>query len=231
MVCMSSFIILFEHPASPINQYISNGTARRACNGVVMGAVIAALIASPWGRRSGAHFNPAVTLAMWSIDKIRPTDALAYVLAQLSGAMLGMIISAAILGASLAHPQVNFAVTQVGDPGVAWAFFAEFSMSFAMMFLVLLVSLRAKRAELVPAIVGGLIATFIALEAPVSGMSLNPARTLASALVASYYDTLWLYFFAPLAGMVSAATVVHGWFVRRSVNLQRPPVHPLTEKG
>lgn len=215
MICMSAFIILFEHPASPANQFLSQPILRRACNGAIMGAIIASLIASPWGRRSGAHFNPAVTLAMWSVGSIRPMDALAYVAAQLMGAILGMALSAVLLGAPLAHPQINFAVTQVGDSGVAWAFLAEFAMSFCLMFMVSMVTLRTSRPEWVPGLVGGLIAAFIALEAPVSGMSLNPARTLASAVLANHYDALWLYFAAPLGGMLCAAMLAHHGFARR----------------
>ena len=95
--------------------------------------------------------------------------------------------------------------TVPGAAGQSGAFVAEAVISFILMSVVLGVSNRAKLARFTPLTVGVLLAIYITVEAPLSGMSMNPARSLASALSASHYGALWLYFAAPLLGMLAAA--------------------------
>jgi aquaporin Z len=104
----------------------------------------------------------------------------------------------------VAAPSVNYAVT-VPAAGVATAFAAEVAISFATMLTVLIVSNQARLARYTPLFVGTLVATWITFEAPISGMSMNPARSFASAAGAGVFSSLWLYFAAPLAGMLLAA--------------------------
>jgi aquaporin Z len=91
------------------------------------------------------------------------------------------------------------------------AFVAEATISFVLMSVVLRVSNTARLARLTPLCVGVLVATYIAVEAPVSGMSMNPARTFGSALIAEDFLGLWIYFTAPPLGMLLAAEL----FIRR----------------
>jgi aquaporin Z len=109
------------------------------------------------------------------------------------------------IGGPFAHEKVKFATTQPGDGvPVAAAFAAEFAISFILM-LAVLIALNSKRLEkLVPGLIALLIALYIAVVAPISGMSLNPARTLGSALTAHQYNGLWLYFVAPIVAMLLA---------------------------
>jgi aquaporin Z len=105
----------------------------------------------------------------------------------------------------VAHPRVHFAATAPGAGGTAVAFAAELGISALLMFVVLLVSNSARWARYTPWCCGLLVATYITLEAPLSGMSMNPARSFASAVGARQWTALWIYFTAPPLGMLAAA--------------------------
>jgi aquaporin Z len=205
MVSACAFGVLLEHPASPVRQALGDADLRRVLGGIAMGATAVALIYSPWGRRSGAHFNPAVTATFLRLGKIEPWDAFFYVVAQFAGGVLGVVLSRIALGMAVADPTVQYAVTVPGAGGTAVAFFAELGISFGIMLVILMVSNAKRVARFTGVFAGLLVATYIALEAPLSGMSMNPARTVASAVPASQYDGLWIYFAAPILGMLLAA--------------------------
>jgi aquaporin Z len=172
---------------------------------VAMAATVVAIIYSPWGRQSGAHFNPAMTLTFFRLGKVAPWDAGFYVGAHFAGGVAGVLVAAAALGGWLANPSVNFAVTAPGPGGPAAAFAGEFAASFVFM-TVVLIAINAPRLErFTGLLVGAMVAAFILVETPLSGMSLNPARTLASAVPARVWTGLWVYFTAPSAGMLLAA--------------------------
>jgi aquaporin Z len=205
MVSALGFTVLLEHPASAVHVALPDATLRRALMGCAMGATAITLVLSPWGQRSGAHFNPALTLAFLRLGKIEPADALGYVAAQFVGGALGVVAIAALLGSLVADPQVNYAVTLPGMAGVATAFGAELAISFVTMLTVLVVSNHARLARFTPLFVGALVAIWITFEAPLSGMSMNPARSFASAAGGGLSSSLWLYFTAPPLGMLLAA--------------------------
>jgi len=208
MLSACFFGVLIEHPASPVRQALG-GFPRRALMGAAMGATAIAIIYSPWGKRSGAHFNPAVTVTFWRLGKVKPPDALAYVLAQAVGGVAGVAVAHAFLGDRLAHAAVNFVVTVPGaSPALAFA--AEVAMTFVVMSVVLGLANDERLAPLTGVFAGCLVATYITLEAPISGMSLNPARSLASAWRSGTWTAFWIYLTAPLVGMLAAAEV-HRW--------------------
>jgi aquaporin Z len=91
--------------------------------------------------------------------------------------------------------------------GISAAFFGEVVIAFILMSVILRVSNHARLHKLTGLCAGALVATYITIEAPISGMSMNPARTFASAVPAHHWQALWLYFTAPLIGMLSAAAV------------------------
>src|SRR5262249_24756125 len=148
---------------------------RRVLMGLAMGSTAVAIVFSPLGKRSGAHFNPAVTLAFWRLKRIRAADAAGYIAFQFLGAAVGVSIAALLLGPPIAHPRVNYAATLPGDPGVAAAFIAEVAISFLLMSVVLRVSSHPRLGRFTGIFAGLLVATFITFEAPISGMSMNPA--------------------------------------------------------
>ncbi|HEX7375439.1 MAG TPA: aquaporin [Steroidobacteraceae bacterium] len=201
MVSATFFAVVLEYPGSPVHRAIADADLRRLLGGLAMGVTAIALIYSPWGQRSGAHMNPAVTLTFLRLGKIRGRDAAGYVLAQFAGGTLGVLIMYAALGAALAYPPVQFAVTLPGQAGPWRALVAELAISALMMFVILEVASRATLAKYTGLFAGALVATFITLEAPLSGMSMNPARSFASALPAGEWHAFWVYVLAPLLGM------------------------------
>ena len=205
MLSACSFTVLLEHPSSPVHQLLPSGHLRMAIIGLAMGLTLLGLIHTPWGRRSGAHMNPATTLMFLRLGKIDTWDALFYMCFQFIGGLGGVILSFAVIGSGLAHPSVNFAATRPGSSGVPAAFIAELIISFFLGLTVLVASNNARFARFTPYFAATLVATYITLEAPFSGMSMNPARTLGSALPAHAFQALWIYFTAPPVGMLLAA--------------------------
>ncbi len=205
VVSASLLTTALEYPGSPVRGAIESRSLRYIVLGVTLGGVVTAFAYSPWGKQSGAHINPAVTWAFFRLGKIQFWDAVFYTLAQAAGAVAAAQLMRAVLGAPYAHPFVNYVVTQPGREGAAVAFAAEFMISFFLM-LVVLVAINSPRLQRsTGALVGLLIATYLALETPLSGMSLNPARSFGSALAAGHWAGLWIYFVAPPLGMLLAA--------------------------
>ena len=211
MVAASLVVIVVEHPEFPVRSAISSPMLRRALIGVCMGLTAIGLIYSGWGKRSGAHLNPAVTIAQWRLNRITTTDALAYIAAQFVGGSFGIILINSFLPNYMAHPSVNFVATQPGSAGVWVALAFEFAMSFGMLTMVLALSNSRRLAPYTGYFVGIVVALYITFEAPFSGMSINPARTVSSALSANLWTGWWLYFVGPIAGMSLA-----GWLYRRN---------------
>lgn len=208
MVSACLFTALLEFPGSPVHQALPDPLLRRVLIGVAMGLTAVALIYSPWGKRSGAHMNPSVTLTFWRLGKIDGWDAVFYVLFQFGGGTLGVLLSLALLGPMLiADAAVNYAVTVPGMPGRWVAFAAEGVISGGLMFTVLAISNRQSLNRYTGLFAGTLVALYIIFEAPLSGMSMNPARTFASALPAHTWTGAWIYFLAPPLGMLLAAQI------------------------
>lgn len=207
MISAGLFASMLNHPASPVYQTVDDPALRRLITGVLMGATAIGLVFSPWGRQSGAHMNPSLTLTFLRLGKISRQDAAFYVLAQFVGAMFGIAAAAMLIGPALGSPEVKYVSTTPGLLGPAAAFAAELVISFVLMLTVLLSSNTMRLARLTPWLVGVLIATYITIEAPLSGMSMNPARTFGPALFGRIWDALWIYFTAPPIGMLLAAEV------------------------
>lgn len=206
MISAGVVAFLFNHPSSVIRQNIADPIVRRMITGVLMGATAISIVHSPWGRQSGAHMNPSITLTFLRLGKVAPADALFYVLAQFVGAIAGISAAAAVIGPALGSPEIRYASTTPGA-GRVLAFAAELMISFVLMLTVLTTANVARLAKFTPWLVGVLIATYITVEAPLSGMSMNPARTFGPALFGDVWDALWVYFTAPPLGMLLAAEV------------------------
>jgi aquaporin Z len=205
MVSAGLFATLLEYPGSPVPGWIPDGDLRRVLMGLAMGATAIGIIYSPWGKRSGAHINPAVTLSFLRLGKVNPIDAGFYIAAQFAGGALGVLIVWTILGAAFADPPVLFVNTMPGAAGIPVAFLTELAMAFGLMAMIVVCLPRPRLASLIGVFAGVFVATYISLLAPLSGMSINPARTFASAAPEAAFDFLWLYFTAPVIGMLLAA--------------------------
>jgi aquaporin Z len=205
MLSACLFSALLFYPGWPVAMLIPDPLYRRVLMGVAMGATAVALNYSVWGKRSGAHYNPAVTLTFARLGKVAPGDVLGYVAAQFIGGVSGVFLAGLVIRAMLAHADVHYAVTRPGPDGAAVAFVAEAAISFVLMTVVLTASNRPALASYTGGFAGVLVATFIVLEAPLSGMSMNPARTVASGFWAHDWTAVWIYFVAPPVGMLAAA--------------------------
>lgn len=234
MISAGAFSTLLEFPGSPAQRFVPNGALRRVLVGAAMGLTAAALICSPWGKRSGAHMNPAVTLTFWRLGRIARWDATFYILAQFIGGLCGVLVVTGLLRDACTAPPVQYAVTSPGTRGALVAFVAESLISALLMSVILRVSNHTRYAKFTGICAGVMVALFIVLEAPFSGMSMNPARSFASALPAHLWRDLWVYFTAPLLGMQTAAA----WYVCRRgkgavgcAKLLHPPEQPCIHCG
>jgi aquaporin Z len=204
MLSASVVTVLLEHPASPVRQVIPLPFVRHVVGGLAMGLTCIALVYSAPGRRSGAHMNPALTLTFLRLGKIAPIDAAGYVAGQFAGAAAAMALVVEAAGGVVSDPAVNYVRTVPGAPGPAVAFVAEAAISFGLMLIVLAVSNSRWRAFTGVA-AGALVAAYISLESPLSGTSMNPARSLGPAAASGMFQWIWIYCTAPLAGMFAAA--------------------------
>src|SRR5262245_52968537 len=143
MITAGAFGTLLEYPQSPLRGMLPDPLVRRALMGIAMGATAIGLIYSPWGRHSGAHFNPAVTWAFSRLGKVAAWDRVVYVIAQFVGGLAGVLAISAVLGNAFRRPPVEFVVTVPGSAGSLIAFLAEFAISCGLMLAVLYTSCRA----------------------------------------------------------------------------------------
>ncbi len=210
MLSAGLFGSLLFAPASPAVAALSE-LARGVLMGLAMGATSVALIYSRLGQRSGAHMNPALTLTFLRLGKIEPRDAALYMIAQPLGGLAGVIAVALLVGESFSAPPVLAVATVPGHGGLGAAFAAELVMAFVLMSAVLQLGNRERWRRFTGLAAGALVALFIVVAAPISGMSLNPARSFASALPSGVWTGFWIYLVAPLAGMLAAAEL----YVRR----------------
>lgn len=198
---------LLWHPASPVQRYLPNDAIRRILMGLAMGATIMAIVLSPWGKQSGAHFNPAVTFTFYRLGKVALWDAVFYCAMQFLGAMAGVALASFVLQGAPMDKMVHYAATMPGVYGNTIAFVAELAISFILMSAILFASNHQVLAPYTHYFAAILVAAYIAFESPLSGMSTNPARTFGPALYGRYWHGLWIYFIAPPLGMLVAAEV------------------------
>lgn len=218
MISAGLFTTLIEYSGSPVAQAIADPDLRRGLIGLAMGLTAIAIIYSPWGRRSGAHLNPAVTLSFLRLGKVARWDAVFFIAAQFLGGLLGVLLVVLVIGAPFAEPPVAYVITVPGKGGAGIAFGAEFMICLGMMLTVLAVSNSPKLAHLTGIFAGALVAAYITFEAPLSGMSINPARSFASAAAGGIWTDAWVYFSAPILGMLSAVAVYRRLAPRRGVH-------------
>lgn len=205
MVSVGVLVTVFEAPRSLLYSLIPNTTLRIVLLATSVSTVLGLLIQSPWGKRSGAHMNPAITIAFLRLEKIHPWDALFYVLAQAMGGTLGIALVAWAMGSPFTDPPVQYAVTVPGPAGEIVAFMAETLISFLLMATILICVSSPRLMRFTALAIGVLVDVLIIIEAPLSGTSMNPARTLASAVPGMMWQHIWVYLAGPPLGMFVAA--------------------------
>jgi aquaporin Z len=204
MVSATFFVVLLYHPFFSFNLAIQDPMLKRLLVGLAMGLTAIGLINSGWGKASGAHMNPAVTLAQFQLGRLSWTDTFWYILFQTIGAAIPMLIGGYFFNSYLSHPFVDYIVTKPGSEGVWVAFWAEAALSFTLLTALLFLG-NTRLSRYTGLFAGLLVCSFITIEAPLSGMSINPARSFGSAIAAREWPSFWIYIVAPISGMQVSA--------------------------
>ncbi len=199
-----SIVIFDTSPGGPVVGVIGAGAAR-ALTGALFGSTGALIAVSPVGRVSGAHINPIVTLAFVARRRMRPWLAAGYVVSQFAGALVG---AAALLAWGPTGREVDFGATLPGAAyGPLLACAGEVVTSAALVVSLLAFVGSAKLRRFTPLLFPVLYAVMVYLEAPISGTSTNPARSLGPAVVAGAWRGWWVYWVGPVLGVGVALAI------------------------
>jgi len=196
-----SLVIVAFGTSSPVPVLLTDEAVRRAITGFLFGSVGALIAVSHVGKISGAHINPMVTLAFWLEGRLATGVALGYLLGQMAGGVLGAIplLLWGAMGAS-----VDFGATVPGPAGWWAAVLGEAGATFCLVAGLLLFLGHRRLRRFTPVLFPFLYALLVWAEAPLSGTSTNPARTLGPGLVSGHLGGLWIYLVGPLAGTLAA---------------------------
>ena len=207
-----SFVIFMFGTGSPMEQWIPSVVVRRVITSFLFGCVGAAIALSIIGKISGAHINPAVTLAFWLFQKLDTRTALVYVIAQLVGAVVGCL---PLLAWGSMGRSVAFGATTPGKGyTIETVLMGEVVTTFALVgALCLFIGFRRLR-PFTPFMIPFLYAVMVPLEASISGTSTNPARTIGPALISGQWEGWWVYWAGPLTGTLVAVLALSS-FARR----------------
>lgn len=217
MISASLFTILLQHPHFKLVEIISSDFIRRMIIGFAMGITAMGIMYSSWGKKSGAHINPAVTITFLFLNKITFIDAIFYIIFQTIGGTLGVLIIALFLPTYMNDPSVQYVVTIPGINGLNGAIIGEAIISFILMFVTLIISSNTKSKKYTGIITALLITSFVLFEAPYSGFSMNPARTLASAIPSGIWTDWPMYMIVPTVSMLSAAGIYNILFSKSKI--------------
>jgi aquaporin Z len=201
-----SAIFLDFGPTSPVAPHLPSASARLLLTGLLFAGTGSLVALSPIGRLSGAHLNPAVTIAFWTQGKVHPHDVAGYVIAQLFGALTATAFLRLAWGRSARV--LHLGATQPGhglDDPVAASL--EAVMTASLVLMILFMTSSARTARWTPLGNWLLVAALVWRGAPYTGASLNPVRSLAPALLAPEIAHLWVYVVGPLAGALLAVAV------------------------
>lgn len=198
---IGTFILVFAGTGAIVINDFSGGAITHPGIAIVFGLVVMAMIYS-LGDLSGAHLNPAVTIAFLSRKEISPRDSLGYITFQLLGG-----VSSSFLLKSIFPENTTLGMTLPSiSPGGAFIF--EVLLTFILMFVILHVATGAKEKGFMAGVaIGGTVSLEAMFAGPVTGASMNPARSIAPALAAGDLTHLWIYIIAPVAGALLAVAV------------------------
>jgi len=212
-----SLVIVDFGASSPLPAILPDPALRRAITGFLFGSVGAAIAISPIGVISGAHINPAVTLAFWLEDRMTGRIAAGYVLAQLAGGVAGALPLRlwGAMGASVAY-----GATRAGPAGPWVAVLGEFAATSCLITGLLLFLGQERLRNFTPALFPFLYGLLVWLEAPLSGTSTNPARSLGPALLAGDLGEQWIYWIGPLAAVLAVLGLRRSLPAARSLEIR-----------
>lgn len=206
-------------PSSPVS--IADLQVALAVVGVIVGAVLFCLIRSPWGRRSGAHMNPAVSVALWLMGAFPGRYVVPYTVAQLSGSLAGAEMARLVWGQDVVAAPIRYATVQ---PAPAWSdlsvFLAESGCLVAVALLIGFFLAYPARSRWLPLALAVATALIVGVLGPRSGGATNPARQFGPALLSGDFSHLAVYLIAPVLGGVIGAGIHQ--LLRRHAGARRP---------
>ena len=199
---IGTFILVFTGTGAVVFGDIS-GHVTPLGIGLVFGLVVMALVYT-LGDISGAHINPAVTLGFWASGQFKAKQVVPYILSQCSGALLASLLLRALFS-NHANMGATLPIEIEGERLVFQCLILETILTFILMFVILNVATGAKEKGIVVGIVvGGVIALEAIFAGPISGASMNPARSLGPAVASMNFTAFWIYVLAPPIGALLA---------------------------
>lgn len=190
------FLVLIGPGAVMVDAY-THGALGPTGIALAFALVVVALVYA-LGHLSGAHINPAVTVAFWSVGRFPGRDVAPYIVAQCLGAILASTVMRFVLG-----PIGNSGAT-LPHVGLARSFLIEWLFSFVLMLVIMAVATDSRVANGSAGVAVGFTVGFCALLGPLTGSSMNPARSLGPAVVGDIWSGHWIYWLAPITGMMAA---------------------------
>ena len=200
---LGTFVLVFVGTCAIVVNDVSNGAVTHVGVAIVFGLVVTAIIYA-LGDISGAHINPAVTIAFWLAKRFPGDQVTPYIVSQISGAI---IASSLVFLLFMDHQTLGATLPQ--GP-VLQSFVLEIILTFILMFVIINVANGAKETGVMAGVaIGGVVCLEAMFAGPISGASMNPARSIAPALISGEWQTLWVYIIAPLIGASIAVFSCH----------------------
>ena len=200
---IGTFFLVLIGPGAVMVNAATNGAISHVGVALAFAFVVTAMIFAI-GHLSGAHINPAVTIGFWSVRRFPSRDVVPYIIAQSLGAIAASAVLRAVLGV-VGQMGATLPARAIGV-GAGGAFVIEWLLSFALMLVIMAVATDERVAEGFAAIAVGLTVGFCAMMGgPLTGASMNPARSLGPALNGGVWDAHWVYWLAPITAMIAAA--------------------------
>jgi len=195
---LGTFGLVFAGTGAIVIDQVTGGSITHVGVALTFGLIVLAMIYT-FGDISGAHLNPAVTIGFWASRRLAGREVPGYVVSQIIGALL----ASGVLRVLFPENKLLGATMPAGSE--LQSFILEFILTFFLMLTILNVSTGAKEKGITAGVaVGAVIALEAMFAGPICGASMNPARSLAPALVSGHLEHLWLYLAAPVLGAVSA---------------------------
>ena len=208
---IGTFALVFAGTGAIVINGVSGGVIGHVGIAMTFGLVVMAMIYAV-GDTSGAHLNPAVTVAFWLGGRFPARQIAPYVVSQLLGAFLASALLAALFRG---HPTLGATLPRGGP---VQSLVLEAVLTFFLMFVILCVATGAKEKGLMAGIaIGGTVGLDALFGGPISGASMNPARSIAPAVVSGRLEHLWVYLAGPIAG---AAAAVPCWRLTRAAGAE-----------
>lgn len=205
---LGTFALVFCGTAAIVTNDVSGGAVTHVGIAITFGLIVMAMIYT-FGDISGAHINPAVTLAFAIAGRFKKQDILPYISFQLAGAIAASLI------VQFLFPDHETIGSTIPAGTELQSFVLEFILSFFLMLVIMHVALGSKEVGILAGIaIGGTVLLEAMFAGPICGASMNPARSIAPAIVSGNLDSLWLYIAAPTLAMLSASCV---WMVLKKM--------------